>query len=283
MVFGMIYPELKGKVMILSGTGGKGGMGGGITRVMARNGVAIGALDISEAQLEETVKLVKEENGRVLPVKVDVRNLEECRVAVKRVVDEFGGVDILVNLAAVIEKEMKVWWETDEKLFDLIVGVNIKGLFNMVKATVPYMIPKRSGKIINFSSMWGKATQPGAITYSASKTFVEAATRGLALELAQYNINVNAIEPGMVVHPDPNVRTLITPHLENSAKRLGVSLEEAIRRVEQEHIPLKRRQEPWEFGEIVAFLCSDNAKNITGQVIAIDGGAGIYMFKAPIR
>lgn len=277
----MIYPELKGKVMVLSGTGGKGGMGGGIARVMARNGVAIGALDISEAQLEDTVKIVEGENGRVLPVKVDVKILDECRKAVNKVVDEFGGVDILVNIAAVIEKEMKMWWETDEKLFDLIVGVNIKGLFNMVKAVVPYMIPKRSGKIINFSSMWGKATQPGAVTYSASKTFVEAATRGLALELAQYNINVNAIEPGMVVHADPNVRTLITPHLETGAKRMGVSLEEAIRRVEQAHIPLKRRQEPWEFGEMVAYLCSENAKNITGQVIAIDGGAGIYMFKAP--
>lgn len=276
----MIYPELKGKIMILCGTGGKGGMGFGVTEVMAKNGVAIEALDINETQLAETVKIVEQEHGKVIPIKVDVRNFGECQQAVKKVIDEFGKVDILVNIAAVGDPKFTKWHETDEELFDRIVGVNIKGLFNMCKAVVPYMVKQKSGKIINFSSMWSKSIQPGAITYSSSKAFVNAVTVGLALELGEFNINVNAICPGMVVHPDPNLRTIATPHLELIAKRMNVTLGEAIRRSEQ-NIPLKRRQEPLEFGEMVAYLSSENAKNITGQVISIDGGMGFPQTRIP--
>lgn len=269
--------------MILSGTGGKSGMGSGIARTMARHGVFIGAFDISETQLTETIKIVEEEGGKILPVKVDVTDFDDCKKAVEKVVQEFGKVDILVNIAAAIERNYAKWHETDSEIFDKIIKVNVYGLFNVCKAVIPHMIKNKGGRIINFSSMWSKAIQPRAITYSASKAFVNAVTQGLALELAEYDITVNAIAPGTVVHPDPSMRTIITHFFEARAKRKNISLEEAIRQVEQEHIPLKRRQEPWEFGEIVAYLASDKAKNITGQVISIDGGAGIFYYKTPVN
>lgn len=277
-----MYPELNGKVMLISGTGGKSGIGSGIIRTMARNGVSIGAFDISDIQLVNSVKIVEEEGGNILPIKVDITNFRDCKKAVEKVFEKFGRIDILVNLAAVIERGYCKWHETDEESFDKIIKVNIYGLFNVCKAVIPYMIKNRGGRIINFSSLWSKAVQPGAITYSASKAFVNAVTQGLALELAEYDITVNAIAPGMVVHSDPNTRTLITHFFENRAKMKGITVEEAIQLVEQKHIPLKRRQEPWEFGELVAYLASDNAKNITGQVISVDGGGSIFYYKEPI-
>jgi 3-oxoacyl-[acyl-carrier protein] reductase len=256
---------LEGKVAILIGTGGKRGIGSGVAKVLAKNGATIAAFDKIEANALETVKIVEDLGGNAIAIKVDVTNLKELQESVKKVIEDFGRVDILVNLAGMYEKEDSKWWELDEKTFDRIISIQVKGLFNSIKSVVPYMIKRKSGKIINFSSQMSKNVTPGHITYSATKTFVNAATMGLARELGQYNINVNAISPGFV----PTELNL--PEIEKRAKELNLSIEECIQRIAS-NIPLKRSQETEDFGELVVFLASDKAKNITGQLIGLCGG-----------
>jgi meso-butanediol dehydrogenase/(S,S)-butanediol dehydrogenase/diacetyl reductase len=186
---------------------------------------------------------------------------------VQRVLDEKGQIDVLVNNAGV--SRSIAFHDIDEAEWDRVNDVNAKGVFLVTRAVVPHMMERRSGRIINISSMVGKEAIPLFVHYSASKFAVMGLTQGLAKELAAYDINVNAVCPGVVRTP------LWEPLLDQLSETKGITREEAFREFVA-GIPLGRPQEPEDIGEVVAFLASDRARNMTGQGVNVTGGMQLH-------
>ena len=159
--------------------------------------------------------------------------------------------------------------ELDEREWDRVFDVNVKGVFLACRAVVPQMIERRAGKIINVASMVGKEAIPLFVHYSASKFAVIGLTQGLAKELAEFDINVNAVCPGVVRTP------LWEPLLDQLSANKGITREEAFGEFIA-GIPLARPQTPEDIGEVVAFLASDKARNMTGQGINVTGGMQLH-------
>ena len=259
--------RLEGKVAIVTGAGVKGkGIGWGMCMALAKEGADVAVLDMNERLAEDTAAEVRSAGRNALAYQVDVTNYAEFKKAVDDIIAKRGKVDIMCNNAGIIERTAPISsWELDEADFDRLVAVNIKGVWNGCRAVVPQMIKQKSGKIINTSSMVSKAAFPGLTVYSGSKGFVNLFTQGLALELGEHNINVNAVAPGIVL-------TDIWDYLNDQfGRQMEKSPKEAFKFF-TETIPLKRPQTPEDLGAMVAFLCSDDAKNITGQCMAVCGG-----------
>ena len=200
-----------------------------------------------------------------IALKVDVTKSESVTRMVDRTLKRFRKIDILVNNAGIIKVGNVV--DITEKDWDEVLAVNLRGVFLCSKAVAPHMIEQRSGKIVNISSTAGRRGLPGRAHYHASKFAVIGFTQCLALELAPHNINVNCVCPGVVdtyMH-----RQVLAPH---TAKIRGITEDEVYKRME-EGIPLQRLQTPEDIGNTVAFLVSEDAKNITGQSINVNGGS----------
>lgn len=192
---------------------------------------------------------------------------QEVNVMVDRVIEEFGKIDILVNNAGIVSRVLVK--DMPEDTWDKVMDVNLKGVFLCSKAVLPNMIKQKSGKIINISSIAGKTGGAGMAHYCASKFGVIGFTKSLALELAKYDINVNAICPGII---ETYMWTdVLTP---SHANWEHISNEEAWKEV-IELIPLSRPQTPSDIGNMVIFLASEDAKNVTGQAINVCGGLNL--------
>jgi NAD(P)-dependent dehydrogenase (short-subunit alcohol dehydrogenase family) len=239
-------------------TGGASGIGRGIVEALARAGADVVIADLDGDHAREVAAEVGARGAQV-----DVT--DERSVA--RLVDEVGVVDILVNNAGVSKSVPFV--ELDEREWDRVFDVNVKGVFLACRAVVPQMIERRAGKIINVASMVGKEAIPLFVHYSASKFAVIGLTQGLAKELAEYDINVNAVCPGVVRTP------LWEPLLDQLSANKGITREEAFDEFIA-GIPLARPQTPEDIGEVVAFLASDKARNMTGQGINVTGGMQLH-------
>jgi NAD(P)-dependent dehydrogenase (short-subunit alcohol dehydrogenase family) len=250
--------ELDGKVAIV--TGGGSGIGAGIVRVLAREGADVVVTDLDRAAAERVA-----DGG--LALYHDVTSWESCAEVVARVLDAKERIDILVNNAGV--SKSIPFWEIDEAEWDRVNDVNAKGVFLTTRAVVPHMMERRSGKIVSISSMVGKEAIPLFVHYSASKFAVIGLTQGLAKELAPYDVNVNAVCPGVVRTP------LWEPLLDQLSQTKGISREEAFEEFVA-GIPLGRPQEPEDVGEVVAFLCSERARNMTGQGLNVAGGMQLH-------
>jgi len=256
--------KLAGKVAIVSGAGGK--IGRAIVLALAKEGANIVVCDVAYEQALETAEAAKAFGGVVLAVKVDVTKSDEVNRMVERTLEDFGRIDVLVNNAGIIKVSKVV--DMKEEDWDLVFAVNVKGTFLCSKAVAPQMMKQRSGKIINVSSGAGRQGRGiGMAHYSASKFAVIGFTQCLALELSPYNVNVNAVCPGIV--DTPMWRTHLAPAF---AKLWGVTVEEAFQRSVKERIPLGRPQTPEDIGNLIVFLASNEAENITGQSINVDGG-----------
>jgi meso-butanediol dehydrogenase/(S,S)-butanediol dehydrogenase/diacetyl reductase len=248
--------SLDGRVALV--TGGASGIGRGIVDALARAGADVVIADLDG---EHAGAVAAEVGGR--GAQVDVT--DERSVA--RLVDDVGVVDILVNNAGVSKSIPFV--ELDEREWDRVFDVNVKGVFLACRAVVPQMIERRAGKIINVASMVGKEAIPLFVHYSASKFAVIGLTQGLAKELAEYDINVNAVCPGVVRTP------LWEPLLDQLSQSKGITREEAFGEFIA-GIPLARPQTPEDIGEVVAFLASEKARNMTGQGINVTGGMQLH-------
>lgn len=245
---------LEGKVAVV--TGGGRGIGAAIVRRLAQEGAAVVFCDISlDDETEGLAREVTEAGGKVRALTADVRKYEEAERVVKTAQEEFGRVDILINNAGVIRDTLVLTMSPED--WDLVLSVNLTGVYNFSKAAALVMLRQRSGKIINLSSVAGASGGRGQANYAASKGGINAFTRALALELGKRNITVNAVAPGVVVTSlSKNVRALT---------------KDAIKKM----IPLRRYAEPQEIAEVVLFLASPAADYITGQVITVDGGLSI--------
>jgi meso-butanediol dehydrogenase / (S,S)-butanediol dehydrogenase / diacetyl reductase len=252
--------ELDGKVVVI--TGGGSGIGRGIASVLAREGadLVIADLDLGNAE-----RVAGELGG--LALAHDVTSWPSCVEMVDRVLAERGQIDVLVNNAGV--SKSVPFHELDEAEWDRVNDVNAKGVFLTTRAVVPHMMERRSGSIISISSMVGKEAIPFFVHYSASKFAVIGLTQGLAKEMAAYDVNVNAVCPGVVRTP------LWEPLLDQLSENKGISRDDAWQEF-VEGIPLGRPQEPEDIGEVVAFLASDRARNMTGQGVNVTGGMQVH-------
>ena len=246
--------ELKGKTAIVTGSGR--GIGEGIAMVLAREGANVVINDHDLNNAKKAVKNIEAAGGTAMPFEADVTKKATLDAMVAATVKQFGGVDILVNNAG-IERTPCLLHEMSEQQWDLVLGVNLKGVFLCCKAVLPSMIAKGKGKIINIGSIASiRMTFFGSADYTASKHGVAGLTQHLAWELADSHITVNAVCPGLV--QTPGMERATTPqYREMVVKRL---------------IPEGRFSRMDEIGEAVSFLASDRADTITGQLLAVDGG-----------
>ena len=246
--------DLSGRVAVV--TGGARGIGRGIVDALATRGAEVVVADLDP----DTV-------GDEKAVRVDVTDEGSVRDLVRGVIERHGQLDILVNNAGVSRSLPFV--DIDEAEWDRVFDVNVKGVYLACRAIVPHMMQRRYGKIVNISSMVGKEAIPLFVHYSASKFAVLGLTQGLAKEMAPYDVNVNAVCPGVVRTP------LWEPLLDQLSATKGITRDEAFDEFVS-GIPLGRPQESEDIGEVVAFLASDRARNMTGQGINVTGGMQLH-------
>jgi len=253
---------LKEKVAIV--TGGARGIGRSIVEGFAREGAFVVIGDIlHEAAQELAEKLIQ---SGAIAIKTDVTKKSDADNLASTAIKEFGKIDILVNAAGITQDILLV--DIDEAAWDRMLEVNAKSVFLVTKAVMPYMMAARYGKIVNISSRSGKEGMPGLSHYAASKFAIIGFTQASAKELAQYDINVNAVCPGIL-------RTdMWEKILDARSARTGIPREEVWARA-METIPLKRPQVPEDIANVVLFLSSDISRNITGESVNVSGGARV--------
>lgn len=237
-------------------TGGSRGIGRAVALELARRGAAVVVnYNKSPEAAEQVVAEIKAAGGKAAAAQADVSSLQAAQELVKFAVDTFGDLHILVNNAG-ITKDTLIMMMSEED-WDSVIDTNLKSTFNCSKAAVKHMMRKRYGRIINMASISGQMGNGGQTNYSASKAGQIGFTKALAREVASRNITVNAVAPGFV---DTEILNAMPPEV----------LEAAIKMV-----PLGRKATPEEIGYAVAFLASDQAGYITGQVLGVDGGTAM--------
>ena len=253
---------LKGKVAIV--TGGARGIGQSVVEGFAREGASLVIADLLLEAAQGLARKLTENGTKALAVKTDVTKKADVDNLMAAAMKESGKIDILVNAAGITQDKWIV--ETEEPDWDRVMEVNAKSVYLTTKAVMPYMMAARYGKIVNISSRSGKEGMPGLSHYAASKFAIIGFTQGVAKELAQYDINVNAVCPGIL-------RTdMWEKILDARSKRTGIPREEIWAKA-METIPLKRPQLPEDIASVVLFLSSDIARNITGEAVSVNGGA----------
>ena len=249
--------KLKDKVAIV--TGGTMGNGLGIVKVFLKYGAKISIFDYSD-KLDSTIESLKNEGHEVDGYKVDIRNNQEIQEAVDKVIEKYGHVDVLVNNAGVAK--LTPFMETTDEIRDFHFDINIKGAWNMSKAVLPYM--GQGGAIVNMSSVTGNmVADTGEVAYATTKAALLGFTKGLAAEVVEKGIRVNAILPGYIM----------TPMVEGIAKDSDSNNPDSVVEGIAKGIPMKRLGTIEELGELAAFLASDEASYLTGQSYVIDGGS----------
>jgi len=250
--------ELENKVAIV--TGAAGGIGRAIAIRLAKEGAALVVNDISLESLNKVADEIKAMRCKVIAVKADVTSSQEVKQMVKTTLDEFGGIDVLVNVAggAARGKGRGYFHEVPEEFWSSVIDLNLKGTLMCCHAVIEHMIQRRRGKIINIASIAGMIGSSNRMAdYSAAKAGVIGFTKALAKELGSYGINVNSVSPGPIATP-----------------RFFTLEEEAKKRLENTTY-LKRLGKPEEVANVVVFLASDEASYVTGQNYAVCGGRSL--------
>ena len=253
-------------------TGGAQGIGRGICLVLAQQGASVAVADVNPETAESVASEVSDMGRKALAIGADVTDRTSVSDMAAQVLEGFGRIDILVNNAGVVGAPD--FWDREDindDDWDSVLAVNLRGVVNVSEAVAPHMMERCYGKIVNIASIAARLGGPSLPHYSASKAGVVSWTQSHALHLAPYDINVNAICPGL----------LWTPLFERLIKRGGYEIgssadaltgREHFDRIVESRMPLKRGQTPEDTGKMAAFLVSDDARNITGQAINVDGG-----------
>lgn len=234
-------------------TGASRGIGKEVALKFADNGYNVVINYVSSKTNVEELKAEFESKGvKTLIMQADVTDKEAIEELVKKAIEEFGSIDVLVNNAGITKDNLLMRMSEEE--FDRVIEVNLKGTYVVTKAVTKYMMKKRKGSIINLSSVVGVAGNAGQCNYAASKAGIIGFTKSVAKELASRNIRANAVAPGFI-----------------ETDMTGV-LKEEIKNEIAKNIPMKRMGSAQEVAKVVKFLTSDDSSYITGQVINVDGG-----------
>lgn len=237
-------------------TGGSLGIGRATVLALAREGADVVFTFLGHRKsLTEEQELVDEVHAlgrKCIAVESDVSLTKQAQEVVKHAINDLGGIHILVNNAGIVRDS--VVWKMDEKQWDEVIDVNLKGCFNYIRAVSPIFREQKNGTIINIASINGMRGKFGQANYAASKAGIIGLTKTVAKELGKYGVNVNAIAPGMI-------ETDMTEQLADEVKQQA-----------QSEIILGRFGNPDDVANLIVFLVSEKAKFITGEVIKVDGG-----------
>ena len=244
---------LEGKNALV--TGGSQGIGAAASLELAREGANV-CLTYRKHDVEakQYADEIREMGRKALAVKCDISSFAEAESVVKKAVDEFGGLDILVNNAGM--NWDGVSWKMSEEQWDRVIEVNLKGYFNFTRQVAPIFKDQKYGKIINITSINGMRGKFGQSNYSASKAGIIGFTKAVAKELGAFNVNVNAVAPGLI-------ETTMLKESDSRDKIIDMAMNEIV---------LKRVGQPEDLANVIAFLASDKARHVTGEVIKVDGG-----------
>jgi NAD(P)-dependent dehydrogenase (short-subunit alcohol dehydrogenase family) len=247
-------PDLNGKVALV--TGASSGIGRATAEFLAQSGAAVAInFHSNESGAEEAKQAIIAAGGKAITVQADVTRAQDIHALVDRTTKEFGPVDIHVNNAGSLVERLKILELTEEK-WDYVIDLNLKSAFLCSQAVASSMMERKSGTIINVSSIAGRnGGALGSIHYSTAKGGLIAMTKGFAKELGAYGVRVNAVSPGVIATPFHE--TFSTPEMMKSYEAA---------------IPLGRVGRPAEVAHVVAFLASDNASFLNGETIEINGG-----------
>lgn len=250
--------RFNGKVAIVTASAGAG-LGQTTVRLLAEEGANVVISDRSSKRVSEVLESVKALGGNVLGIECDVCNRQQVEEMVRRTLEEWGTIDILINNAAA--EKLEPLLEMKDETWDLIIDTNLKGTFYCTRAVLPTMIKQRSGKIINISSMaaWAPPNVIDSVAYIAAKGGIISFTRAVAAQVAQYNVNVNCVAPGFMYNP--------------LLAKLGGGVD--IEKIKDE-TPLKKVGQPIDVAKVVSFLASEDASYITGGCICASGGRVMY-------
>ncbi len=245
---------LTGKVALV--TGASRGIGSQIAKTLAQYGATVIVnYNGSKEKAEEVVAEIKAAGGNAEHIQCSVADFEACGVMINQMLEKYGHIDILVNNAGITRDNLVM--KISEQDFDDVIDTNLKGTFNTIKHMYRPFLKQKAGRIINLTSVTGLLGNAGQANYAASKAGVIGLTKSVARELASRGITANAVAPGFI-------DTEMTQAMSDAAKEATIT-----------QIPLKKIGNPIDIAETVAFLASEKAAYITGQVISVDGG--MYM------
>ena len=264
--------RLGGKVAIV--TGGGSGIGRGIALAMAREGADIAIPDIQVINAEKVADEVRAFGRKVLAMKTDVTSSADVKAMVDRTREALGKVDILVNNAGMAAPPGMPFTNNTEDDWDRAFAVNTKSVFLTCKAVAPYFIERKAGRIINIASIAGPLAAQTMPPYSVAKGGVITFTRVVAKELAPHGVTVNAICPGVLY---TEFWQKLAAHIATTNPAFaGMTPRQVFDKRVADIVPMKREQTPDDIGWAAVFLASDEARNITGQALNVDGGCVMW-------
>jgi NAD(P)-dependent dehydrogenase (short-subunit alcohol dehydrogenase family) len=258
--------KLKDRVAIV--TGGGSGIGRAICELIAEEGGKVVVSDIDLAAAEKTVSLVEKKSGQALAIKTDVTKKTEVQKMVADTLGHFGHIDILVNNAGTDKKGAIT--ELAEETWDMLMNLNLKGVFLCTQAVMPTMIEQSFGRIVNISSMAGKTGEPLTSPYCATKFGVIGFTQSVALEVGKHNVTINAVCPG------PVDTELFRKSVTQSAQINSMTPEEFRQKFFIDPTPLGRIAKPLDVAKAVVFLVSEEAEFVTGSTLNVSGGREMH-------
>jgi 3-oxoacyl-[acyl-carrier protein] reductase len=256
--------QLRDKVALI--TGPAKGMGRAVTLAFAREGAKLVLAGRDTGAIEPVAEEARALGVEAIVVPCDLTVGAQTEALAAHALEAFGRIDVLVNVAGGSGPIGKTGWETTSEEFDEIVQLNMTGCFNTMRAVLPSMIERRSGKVVNVGGTFGMRGRAGRMAYSASKWGLRGITKSFALEAGPYGINVNCVAPGMV--DGPRFREKVCA---NMADKLGITLEEAMTRHAADYA-LRRVSTDADVANACLFMASDVSRQITGVDLPVDGG-----------
>ena len=244
------------RIAIVTGAGR--GIGAGVARRLAADGMAVAVLDLDEQACLGTVKEITDAGGRALGVGADVSKTDQVEAAVSRAASELGAPTVLVNNAGLLRDNLLFKMSDDD--WDTVIDVHLRGSFLMTRATQKHMVAAKYGRIVNTSSSSALGNR-GQANYSAAKAGLQGLTKTLAIELGQFGITANAVAPGFIA----------TDMTAATAARVGMGFED-FKNAAAAGIPVRRVGVPEDVAHTVSFLVSEGAGFVSGQVIYVAGG-----------
>ncbi|HEX3589745.1 MAG TPA: 3-oxoacyl-ACP reductase FabG [Pseudonocardiaceae bacterium] len=247
---------MTGRVAIV--TGAARGIGAATAKRLARDGYAVGVIDLDAAACAPVVDGIIEAGGKAIAVAADVSDEDKVTAAVAQVTDQLGAPTALVNNAGVLRDNLIFKMSVDD--WNTVLGVHLRGAFLMTRAVQGHMVEAKWGRIVNLSSTSALGNR-GQVNYSAAKAGMQGFTKTLAIELGRFGVTANAVAPGFIV----------TEMTKITAERMGVNFED-MQKGAATQIPVGRVGQPEDIANTISFLCSEDSSFVSGQVIYVAGG-----------